>query len=268
MIRIPEPFLVSQLKTTSRKTTSRRKLPRPKTEAVLIKASGDNKMSYADMLKELKTKTNPDNVGSKVGKIRKTGDGNLLIELQKDSKLGEVSGAIRQAVRNQMLVRPMVPTVTIELRDLEETTTEEEIREAFIDALVEATPDQVEVKVLRAGPRGTKVALVVAPRAIATAQVLKPGKVRVGWVNATTREKKLVIICFKCLKSCSNTSLQSVLRISRRSCVTNAEIQNTCHISLACEATGKPYGHIIGDITCAALRIARGKLDHHQNGNG
>ena len=79
-------------------------------------------------------------------------------------------------------------------------TTGEEIREAFIAALVEATPDQVEVKALRAGPRGTKVALVVAPRAIPTTKVLKPGKVRVGRVNATVRKQKLVIRCFKCLE--------------------------------------------------------------------
>ena len=103
-------------KTASGKTTSRRKFPRPKAEAVLIKTTGDNKMSYADMLKELKTKASPYDVGLKVGKIRKTRDGNLLIELRKDSKLGEVNGAIRQVVGNQMLVRPMVPTVTIELR--------------------------------------------------------------------------------------------------------------------------------------------------------
>ena len=154
-------------------------------------------MSYVDVLKELKTKTSPDEVGSKVGKIRKTRDGNLLIELREDSKLEEVSEAIRHTVGIELLVRPMVPTVSLELRDLEETTTEEEIREAFIAALVEATSDQVEVKALRAGPRGTKAALVVAPRAIATAKVLKPGKVRVGWVNATAREKMLVIRCFK-----------------------------------------------------------------------
>ena len=48
--------------------------------------------------------------------------------------------------------------------------------------------DQVEVNALRAEPRGTKEAFVVAPRAIATATVLKLGKVRVGWVNATARE--------------------------------------------------------------------------------
>ena len=61
-----------------------------------------------------------------------------------------------------MLVRPMVPTVTIDLRDLEESATEEEIREAFIATLVEVILDQVKVKALRAGSRGTKAALVVA----------------------------------------------------------------------------------------------------------
>ena len=152
------------------------------------------------MLKDLKTNASPDEVGSKVGKIRKTRDENLLIELRKDSNLEEVSGATRHAVGAELLVRPMVPTVTIEIRDLEETTTEEEIRIAFIAALEEATPDQVEVKAFRAGPRGTKAALAVAPRALATEKVLKPGKVRVGWVNATAREKKFVIRCFKCLE--------------------------------------------------------------------
>ena len=122
-----------------------------------------------------------------MSKIRNNRDRNLLIELRRDSKLEKVSGAIREAVGDELLVRPLVPTVTIELRDLEETTTEEEIIEAFIAARVEATPDQVEVKALHAGPRGIKAAVVVAPRAIATAKVLKPGKFRVDWINATAR---------------------------------------------------------------------------------
>ena len=87
-----------------------------------------------------------------------------------------------------MLVRLIVPTVTIELKDLEEKTTGE-IREAFIASLVEVTSDQVDVEALRAGLRGTKAVFQVAPRALATAKVLKPGKVRAGWVNATAREK-------------------------------------------------------------------------------
>ena len=73
-----------------------------------------------------------------------------------------------------------------------------------------------------------------------------------------------------------DTSPQSVPRISRRSCVTDAESQDTwlqgvvSHISayLACEATGKPHGHRSGDVTCADLGIARGNLGHRQKRNG
>ena len=42
------------------------------------------------MLKELKIKASPNDIESKVGKICKTRDGNLLIELWKDSKLEKV----------------------------------------------------------------------------------------------------------------------------------------------------------------------------------
>ena len=95
----------------------------------------------------------------------------MLIELRKDSKIEEVSGAIQQALGGELLIRPLVPTVTIELRDLEETTAEGDIREAFIAALVEVTPDQVEVKALRVWPRGTNAAVIMAPRAISTAKL-------------------------------------------------------------------------------------------------
>ena len=68
----------------------------PKAEAVLIKVSEGNKISYANMLKEVKTKASPNEKRFKVGKIRKTRNGNLLIEIQKDSKLEELSGPIQE----------------------------------------------------------------------------------------------------------------------------------------------------------------------------
>ena len=58
-------------------------------------------------------------------------------------------------------MRPLVSMFTLELRYMEEMTTEDEIREAFIAVPVEVTPDQVKVKALRVGPRTTKVALAV-----------------------------------------------------------------------------------------------------------
>ena len=89
----------------------------------------------------------------------------------------------------------------------------------------------------------------MAPRAIATAKVLKPGKVRVGWVNATAREKKLVIRCFKC-----HVAAECLKDITEKLCYKCGDpgyLAAGCgkpYKCLACEATGKPYGHRTGTL--------------------
>ena len=112
----------------------------------------------------------------------------MLIELQKGANSEEVSGAICRAVGDQLLVRPPLPTVTMKLRELEDGTTKGEVQEAVGAALGDVNPAQIEGKSLRKGPRGTQVALVLAPKAIASAKILKPGKVRVGFCESTREE--------------------------------------------------------------------------------
>ena len=113
----------------------------------------------------------------------------------------------------------------------------------------------------------------MAPRAIATVKVLKLGKVRISWVNATARDKKLVVRCFKCLEF-GHVAAECLKYITEKLCY---KCRDPGHLAagcgkpykcLTCEASGKPHGHRTGDITCAALRIARGKLEQHQNGHG
>ena len=152
----------------------KRKLPRPKAEGVLVQRNADNAeaITYTELLKVVKQKASAEEVGSKVGHMRKTKKGDLLIELQKGANSEEVSGAIRRAVGDQLLVRPLLPTVTMELRELEDGTKKAEVHEAVVAALGDANLAQIKVKSLRKGPRGTQVALVLAPRAIASAKIL------------------------------------------------------------------------------------------------
>ena len=101
----------------------------------------------------------------------------------------------------------------------------------------------------------------------------KASKVRVGWVNATGREKKLVIRCFKCLEFgyFAAECLKDITENLCYKCGDPGHLAAGCGMPykcLDCKATGKPHGHKTMDVTCAALRIARGKLDHHQNRNG
>ena len=107
----------------------------------------------------------------------------------------------------------------------------------------------------------------------ATAKVLKLGKVRVGWVYASAREKKLVIRCFKCLEF-GHVAAECSKNILEKLCYKCGELGHLAagcgkpYKFLACEATGKSHGHRTGDVTCASLQIARVKLDNRQNGNG
>ena len=64
----------------------------------------------------------------------------------------------------------------MELRELEDGTTKAEVHEAVEAAWGDVNPAQIEVKSLRKYPRGTQVALALAPRAIASVKILKPAK--------------------------------------------------------------------------------------------
>ena len=59
------------------KTPGRRKLSRPKAEAVLVQRNADNAepITYAELLKVVKQKASAGEVGSKVGHIRETKKG-------------------------------------------------------------------------------------------------------------------------------------------------------------------------------------------------
>ena len=90
----------------------------------------------------------------------------------------------------------------------------------------------------------------------------KGAKVRVGWVHPTAREKKLVIRYFKCLKfghvaaECPKDILEKLCY----RCGESGHLAAGCgkpYKCLAFKTTGKLYGHTMGDVTCAALRIAR-----------
>ena len=157
---------------------------------------------------------------------------------------------------------------------MEDGTTKAEVYEAVGAALGDVNPAQIEVKSLRKGPRGTQVALVLAPRAIASAKILKPGKVRVGWVFARAREKRMVPRCFKCLEyghiaiECPKEEVTESLCLR---CGEPGHLVATCkgqEKCVPCEAAGRPHEHRTGDASCEVLREARRKLESRARQNG
>lgn len=96
-------------------------------DAVLIKQSGT--MSYSDMLKKIKGEIDPKALGVNVGAIRRTRNGELLVVMQKSANSGvkQLQTALAGALGDKATVRVLTDTAVIEVRDVDEATTRDDV---------------------------------------------------------------------------------------------------------------------------------------------
>lgn len=168
-----------------------------KCETVTINAGGS---SYADILKEMKNTIKPDKIGVGIKKIRKTNDGNVLIEMTKgEGQARKLESAIKESFGNNLEVQTVVEKYLLDIRDMEETTDEGEITNAILRATGETGYDRIKVRNIRDFYGGTKQALVEVPRNIAVT-LLRRNRVKVGLVLCRVRRKIFAKRCFRCLE--------------------------------------------------------------------
>ena len=139
-------------------------------------------------------------MGSNIAKVRKTAAGDLLLEF--DRKATQAAGQYCSTVAGKLGDSANVFTLREEslivVKDLDEVTTETEICEA-LSGILDRTPiiETTAVKSLRDGFRGTRIAVVSLPTALAR-KAIEVGKVRIGWVVARIREKDFGTKCYRC----------------------------------------------------------------------
>ena len=178
---------------------SRARAPKhPRADAVVIKAKDPK--SYAAILQRLRrTPELQDPVGNNVNKIRRTATGALLLKLNRASgdsgqlgqKLNEVLGELATATTLRSLT-------SIEIKDLDEVTTKEEICEALNARLACAPLLTVEaVKTLHKSFAGTQTAVISMSDRLA-AEAVSLGRIRIGWVNCRVHEKTEALRCYRC----------------------------------------------------------------------
>lgn len=176
---------------------NRRKSVRP--DALIIKACGDS--TYADILKEVKSKPELNELGQNVKNIRKTEKGELLLELNKPAHQStcEFRLAVAKVLGKDAEVRALSQEVEIEIRDIDEVTTKKEVYEALINKS-EAFRDlqATAIKSLRRAYGGTQTAKISLGATLAN-QLVQMAKIRIGWVICRIREKLSPRRCFKCL---------------------------------------------------------------------
>ncbi|CAB0037993.1 unnamed protein product [Trichogramma brassicae] len=170
---------------------------RHRPDVIVIKAKDASK--YADILRSLKSDpTLQQKVGSSVNNIRRSAAGALMLQLKKGvenaSDLGEELGKV---LGTAATASALLHTSTIEIKDLDECATKEEVT-AALDALLGVPVSKRDpVKSLRKAYAGTQVAVVALPDDLA-ATALKLGHVRIGWVNCRIRAREEAARCYRC----------------------------------------------------------------------
>ncbi|CAB0030714.1 unnamed protein product [Trichogramma brassicae] len=166
-------------------------------DVIVIKAKDASK--YADILRSLKSDpTLQQKVGSSVNNIGRSAAGALMLQLKKGvenaSDLGEELGKV---LGTAATASALLHTSTIEIKDLDECATKEEVT-AALDALLGVPASKRDpVKSLRKAYAGTQVAVVTLPDDLA-ATALKLGHVRIGWVNCRIRAREEAARCYRC----------------------------------------------------------------------
>ena len=167
----------------------------------VILVSTKENMSYADILRKVKAAIPKQDVEDNIEKVRRTATGQLLIVLKR--KIGDKMGPLQQRMTDVLKEKANVigktQKVDVEIRDIEETTTMDEVKEflekVIVNDLVVAAN---AVKSLRRAYGETQIALVRLPAEVARKVIGERDKIRIGLVNWSIREMNQPLKYFRC----------------------------------------------------------------------
>ncbi|KAH8354519.1 hypothetical protein KR059_012589, partial [Drosophila kikkawai] len=139
-------------------------------------------------------------LGSCVKKVRRTTNGNLLLEMAKESAESAESmrTCIAQVLGDSAEVRAMSEdsnVAVLEIRELDALTREPELVAAIAE---QYSLDKAKVKVrsIRPGYAESQTAVISLPCSLAKA-VLRRGKLRIGWSSCSIRERTGPPRCYR-----------------------------------------------------------------------
>ncbi|CAH1107167.1 unnamed protein product [Psylliodes chrysocephalus] len=162
-------------------------------EAILVK-SGEQ--TYAELLKTVKQKINPDDLGVQVKEIKKTRNGDLLLTVENGFDKTEILEKKIKEELPQTKTSLLLNKKILHIRDLDETITIEEIREA-IASQINVNPGSFEVRALRPSHSGLQNATVVITEEGAN-KLNRERKLKVGWTQCRIEERKKELKCYRC----------------------------------------------------------------------
>lgn len=190
------PRQIAENKRPATRSKGGKKPKRPRSEAVLIRPADGRK--YADVLKDIRSKVRPDDIGVTVKAVRETRAGYILVELGEKPKDKDKFGeALRTAVGDAGEVRTLVPRAQVDIRDLDAATDEEEVKAALDTFFGDVKGGDYKISLSRANRWGNVMAFVEMDDHMVT-DLDKAGHIKIGWVNCRVRRRTNVVRCYRC----------------------------------------------------------------------
>ncbi|XP_041632160.2 uncharacterized protein [Drosophila kikkawai] len=131
--------------------------------------------------------------------LRRTANGGLLLRMQKnlDPSTQQLQAALKTAISGKAEVAVMQETVQVEIRDLDDMTSADEVTMALFAGEECDVPRDASPR-MRKGFGGTQIATVNL-RPEHARRLLEKGRIRIGWVVCRIREKTEPKRCYKCM---------------------------------------------------------------------
>lgn len=226
-------------------------------ERVTIKVTEN--LTYAEALRKIKSNIDLTKIGVEVDKIRKTKTGELLVLIKKGSgKSQQFQKTLAAELGDEARVRVVSQNCTIEIRDLDEATEEEEVLKALRRA-TGSEPADFKVRAIRASYSGTKMAVVTTTTQKADTLV-RAGKIEIGWVKCRVRERVEVVRCYRCMGFghrsglCEGPDRTNLCRVCGKEGHKGKDCTEAPHCPSCEDAKKKETDHIAGSTKCAVFK--------------
>lgn len=167
---------------------------RKKHETVVIRAGGK---PYSEILKEIKKDVDIDKLGLSVKKIHKSKVGDVVLTVQGDEENAKALGEeIKNKTGNEASRKKKAGAVFI--FGIDAAITEEELKEEIAKS-IHLDKEKIEITSLRPDKYEQFTAVVELPKEYVR-KISDVGKIKIGWVNCTVKERVQIARCFRCLE--------------------------------------------------------------------
>ncbi|XP_033222626.1 uncharacterized protein LOC117176483 [Belonocnema kinseyi] len=137
-------------------------------------------------------------MGVTVKGIRETRNGDVLVEISASVEArNKFSEALTAAVGQDGQVRQLVPKASLDIRDLDAATDEQEVRDALEKLPGLGNTGEFKINLSKPSRWGTRMAFIECDEVNAK-KLDELGHIRIGWVSCRVILRLVVRRCFRC----------------------------------------------------------------------